>query len=186
MKKVVYLIGVGIIFFSGCATKNELQKQQVCQINNVDAPNWVCTGGNIKGMITGVGSASSSPLGFNFQRTEAISAARDEIARQISIRVKNIFKRYEANTGTGKNVVSEKAVENVSKQLAYETLRNSKLLKLWKSPDGTIYVLVGMPKNEIVNNIKTSLEDKRAFYQQYLAKKAWKNLDKEIDKEFNY
>ncbi len=186
MKKLLGLIGAGIIVFSGCSSKNEVQKAQMCQIDNVNAPEWICTGGNVKDMITGVGSAEPTPLGFNYQRTEAISAARDEIARKISIRVKNIFKRFESSTGTGKDVTAEKATENVSKQLAYETLRNSKLLKLWKSPKGTLYVLVGMPKEDAIEGIKTSLHNKKALYQKFLAKKSWEDLDKEIDKEFNY
>ena len=188
MKKSVFIAGLSLslILISGCASKSEVQKTQMCQIDGTNAPTWICTDGNVTGMITGVGSAESSPLGFNYQKTEAIAAARDEIARKISIRVKNIFKRFEASTGVGKEKTVEKATENVSKQLAYETLRNSKLLKLWKSPKGTIYVLVGIPKEDAVEGIKTSLESKKALYQKYLAKKSWKDLDKEIDKEFNY
>ena len=176
MKKILGLIGAGIIFFSGCASKNEINHQQICQIDGTSAPSWICNGGEVKGMITGIGSAKPSPLGFSFQRTEAIAAARDNIAREISIKVKNVFKRFEESSGVGKNTLNERVIQNVSKQLSYETLRNSKLLKLWKSPNGTIYVLVGMPKEEIVNNFKTEIK----------ANKAWKNLDKEIDKEFNY
>ncbi len=175
MKKILGLIGAGIIFFSGCASKNEVN-HQVCQIDGTNAPSWICNGGEIKGMITGVGSAKPTPLGFSFQRTEAIAAARDNIAREISIRVKNVFKRFEESNGVGKNTLNERVIQNVSKQLSNEILRNSKLLKLWKSPNGTIYVLVGMPKEEIVNNLKTEIK----------ANKEWKNLDKEIDKEFNY
>ena len=57
---------------------------------------------------------------------------------------------------------------------------------MWKSPKGTLYVLVGMPKEEVAQEIKTSLESKKALYQKYLAKKSWEDLDKEIDKEFSY
>ena len=185
MKKIIGIIGISLLFFSGCANK-EIQKVNSCQIDGANAPEWICNGGNVKGMITGVGSAEITPLGFSFQKTEAIAAARDEIARKISIKVKNIFKRFEATTGVKKDLTVEKAVENVSKQLSNETLRNSKLLKLWKSPNGTLYVLVGMPKDEVKNSIKASIESKKALYQKFLAKKAWENLDKEIDKEFNY
>ena len=186
MKRFISIIGISLLLFSGCANKEAVKKVNRCEIDGANAPEWVCNGGNIKGMITGVGSAEASPLGFNFQRTEAIAAARDEIARKISIKVKNIFKRFESTTGLKKDLTAEKAIENVSKQIANETLRNSKLLKLWKSPNGTIYVLVGMPKDEVTNSIKTSIESKKALYQKFLAKKAWENLDKEIEKEFNY
>ena len=186
MKKLIGLIGLGIILFSGCSSKNKITQQSICHIDGTVAPEWICVGNNQKDMITGIGSAESSPLGFSFQRTEAVSAARDEIAREISLKVKNIFKRFESSTGIQKDKTMEKVVENVSKQLSYETLRNSKILKLWKSPKGVMYVLVGMPKNEIVEKIKTSFHNQKALYQKSLAKKAWENLDKEINKEFNY
>jgi len=187
MKKKIAIIGICLLAFSGCSTK-EVKKPATftCQIDGANAPEWVCNGGKVKGMITGVGSAEPSPLGFNFQRTEAISAARDDIARQISIRVKNIFKRFESSTGVGKDNSVEKSVENVSKQLSYETLNNSKLLKMYKSPKGVLYVLVGVSKEDIVNKVKTSLKNKNALYQKDLAVKAWKDLDEEITKEFSY
>jgi len=55
---------------------------------------------------------------------------------------------------------------------------------IWKSPKGTLFVLVGMPKNSIKTNIKTSLKSEKALWQKFLAQKADKELDKEIDKEF--
>ena len=178
MKKIFFILSASILIFSGCSSKNEVKKTYVCEIDGANAPEWVCRGVEYKNMITGVGSAEPSPLGFNFQKTEAISAARDEIARQISVRVKNIFKRYESKVG---NDHTEKVVENISKQLSYETLRNSKLLKLWKSPKGTLYVLVGMPKDQIKESI---IKNASKLYNK--ADKKWESLDKEIDKEFSY
>ena len=182
MKKYIAILGIGIMVFSGCSSKNEIIEKNRCQIDNVNAPEWICKDADNDKMITGVGSAEVTPLGFNFQKTEAIAAARDEIARKISVRVKNIFKRYESSAGVGKDKNVEKVVENVSKQLSYQTLNNSKLLKLWKSPKGTLYVLVGMPKEDVVKSIKTSLHNN---YQKVDATKSWEDLDKEIDKEFN-
>ncbi|WP_457560492.1 LPP20 family lipoprotein [Caminibacter sp.] len=181
MKKIYFSLFVGLIFFSGCSSKQQQLKQQgQCVIDSQNAPIWVCEPKDTKDFITAVGSAEKSPLGFSFQRTEAMANARDALARRISIKVKNIFKRFERNTGV--KAQSEKVVENVSKQLADVTLRNSKIISTWQSKNGTLFVLVGVPKK----NLEEGLKDSPAFqqYQKNSANKAWKELDKEIKAEF--
>jgi len=188
MKKLILstAILVGLIGLSGCGSKQPQPKTPQCTFDGVKAPEWVCNEASDKndGYLYAVASAEKSPLGLNFQKEEAVANARNALAQQISIKVKNMFKKFEATTGVGKDQTAEKAVENVSKQVANQTLRNSKIVSIWKSPKGTLFVLVGMPKNSIKTNIKTSLKSEKALWQKFLAQKADKELDKEIDKEF--
>jgi len=184
MKKNL-IISMCIVVFIGCSSKNQTIPQTTeCVIENQEAPVWICAPKDTKEYITAVGSAEKSPLGFNFQRTEALSAARDALARRIEVKVKNIFKRFESVTGAKNNKTAEKVVENVSKQVANITLRNTKILATWQSKNGTLYVLVGVPKKNIEEEIKTSLSSKDALYQKYIANKEWEKLDKEIKAEF--
>ncbi len=181
MKKILIGVLAGSMLFIGCSSKNnEITKPKTCQIEGQDAPVWICAPSDINGYITSVGSAQKTPLGFSFQRTEAISAARDALARRISVKVKNIFKRFERNTGVKPQ--SEKVVENVSKQLSDVTLRNSKLITSWQSKKGTLFVLVGVPKNNLEDALISS--PAMQYYQKKVANKEWKNLDKEIKAEF--
>jgi hypothetical protein len=185
MKKSLILSLCAAAIFIGCGSKNQTTPQtKECVIENQEAPVWICAPKDTKEYITAVGSAEKSPLGFSFQRTEALAAARDELARRISVKVKNIFKRYESNVGVQKNKTTEKVVENVSKQLADITLRDSKILATWQSKNGTLYVLVGVPKKNLEEGIKSSLSSKDALYQKYIANKEWEKLDKEIKAEF--
>ncbi len=174
-----------VMLFLGCSSKNKnIPQTKECVVENQEAPVWICAPKDTKEYITAVGSAEKSPLGFSFQRTEAMAAARDELARRISVKVKNLFKRFESNTGVKKETTTEKVVENVSKHLSDVTLKDSKILATWQSKNGTLYVLVGVPKKNIEEGIKTSLRSKDALYQKYLADKEWKKLDKEIKAEF--
>jgi hypothetical protein len=185
MKKWIYgLTAVSLLIFSGCSSKkptpNNIPQTKQCVINSQNAPLWVCTGGNIKGYYTAVGSAPKTPLGFAFQKTEAVAAARDSLAREVSVRVKNMFKRFESNTGVKNNLVSEKVVQNVSKQLSDVTLNDSKIITTWQSKDGTLFVLVGVPKNDVKKAVKTAVYSQ----QKKDASKNWKELDKAINNEF--
>jgi hypothetical protein len=182
MKKILTTGFVLLTLFSGCSKQPQHQK---CQIDNTQAPAWICTPQDTKEYITAVGSAQKNSAGdFQFQKEEAMAAARDALARRISVKVKNMFKQFKATTGAGDNQTFEKATESVSKQVAYQTIQNSKQLDVWVSPKGTMFVLIGVPKEEVKNQIKTSLQNNEALYQKFLAKKAQEELNEEIENEF--
>jgi len=114
-----------------------------------------------------------------------MAIARDEIAKQLQIKIKNMFKNFMATTGANTDSV-EKATEYVSKQLTKQTLTGSKQLNMWIAPDKTLFVLVGVPLNaqKVKEVIKTSLGNKEALWQKHLAEKSQKELDEAIEKEF--
>ena len=175
---------------TGCANNQPKPNIEACQMDGATAPSWVCDGGaTMEGGLFAVGSSERSPLGISFQRTEATAAARDALARQIKVKVKNMFKQFQATTGIGDAQTAEKATQNVSKQVAEATLSGSKVMKTWISPKGTMYVLVGMPdpkavQQEVKKAVKTSLHNDQALWQKFLAQKADKELDAAVDKEF--
>ena len=192
MKKTLLLLGsAALIAFTGCTNKQQTKPQTPsCQIDGTKAPKWVCMPEDVEGGIVAVGSAPKNAAGdIQFQREEAMAAARDALARRLSVKVKNMFKQFKATTGAGNNQTFEKATQSVSKQLSSKILRNSKQLNMWISPKGTMYVLVGIPnqeelKEEVKNAVKTSLKNDQALYQKFLSKKAQEELDKAIEKEF--
>ena len=191
MKKV--LVSAALAFsvmgmMSGCGMSTPNFDQ--CTIDGTQAPSWVCDeGSTMEGGLFAVGSAEPNPMGRGFQRMEATAAARDALARQISIKVKNMFKQFQATTGIGDAQTVDKATQNVSKQVASQTLAGSKVMKTWISPKGTMYVLVGMPdpaavKKAVKQAAKTSLHNDQALWQEFKAKKADQELDAAVDKEF--
>ena len=175
---------------TGCANNQPKPNVEACQMDGATAPSWVCDGGaTMEGGLFAVGSAERSPLGISFQRTEATAAARDALARQIKVKVKNMFKQFQATTGIGDAQTADKATQNVSKQVAEATLAGSKVMKVWISPSKTMYVLVGMPdpkavQQEVKKAVKTSLHNDQALWQKFLAQKADKELDAAVEKEF--
>ena len=191
MKKLILPVAAALFIFTGCAN-NQPKPQKTnfyqCKINGQAAPQWVCDGGaTMEGGIFGVGSAPKSPLGMSFQRNEAVAQARDELARQLKVKVENMIKNYMSSTGVGNNQTAERVSTQVSKQLTSQVLEGSKLLKTWIANDGTMYVLVGMTKpvkNAVKNAVKTTFKNDQALWQEFKAKKAQEELDAEIDKEF--
>jgi len=194
MKKALVSLGIGfsVLIFSGCMGDKQPQKQETfaCSIDGAKAPEWVCSPTDMKGGISALGSAQPNDAhDIQFQREEAIAAARDALARRISVKVKNMFKQFKSTTGAGDDQTFDKATESVSKQVASQVLNGSKLLKTWISPKGTMFVLVGLPdqtqlKQNVKNAVNSSFRNDNALYQKFLSKKAQEELDEAIEKEF--
>ena len=151
-----------------------------------DAPAWVLMP-VVEGSVCAVGSAAKNAGNdISFQKNEAMSDARDNIARQIEVSVANMFKSFKASTGAGKDGTFDKSVESVSKQIASQTLRGTVQKSAWISKSGTMYVLVAIDTKAVVaaanEGAKTSFKNDEAMYQKFLAQKAQEELAFELEK----
>lgn len=150
------------------------------------APKWVLMP-EMEGAMCALGSAMpNAGRDMSFQRTEAIAGGKDDLARQISTKVSNLFKSYKASTGSGTNATFDNASSSVSKQLASQTLNGAKAKDVWISKTGTMYVLVCMSNEPVKEGmeeaVKTSFKNDQALYQKFLAEKANGELDAELSK----
>ncbi len=174
---------------AGCAKKAPEQPPQVqnpaLQQEFANAPNWVLNPQSA-GKLVAVGSAKVGPAGMQFAREEALAAARDELARMMSVRVKSMVKRFMQTTGVGDAQAVDRVSATVSKQVTNQVLSGSRQKDLWISPSGEVYVLVELDpefaKTTIANAMRTSMS-KQALWQQFQAKKAFDELQQEIGQE---
>lgn len=198
MKKTVgtIFLSTALAFtFSGCAqdpkpaTKSAQEQADFrCRIDSILAPEWACGNAGVEGAVTAVGSAPLSKLGQGFSRREAMANARSNLAQQIETLVKDKVTTFARSTGVGGDEVADKVSAQVSKQVAKVTLTGSKQMKYWQNPaNSDIYVLVGVSENslnkEIKDQVKTSYKNDNALWQQFQAKKALDDLEKEFPTE---
>ncbi len=156
-------------------------------------PDWV-DNPSLEGGISASGSAKIGAAGRNFAKTEASAQARDEIARQLGVKVKNMVKNFVQVSGVGDDQAVDKATSQVSKQVTSQLLNGSKITRVFvdnTSKPKELYVLVVLDPASIANAkaamkaaVKTSFKNDRALWQQFQAKRADQDLDKEIEKEF--
>ncbi len=119
------------------------------------------------------------------QRTMALANGRDELARQTQVKVQNLLTNWSRATGAGDDQTYEANFENVSRQIAKQTLEGSRQLKRWIAPDGTLVLLVGMlDSSSIKNSVKTSLRNEQALWQQFQSKQSLEELDKQMEEAF--
>lgn len=191
MKKMalsIVCIVLGLVFLFSCGGKTAKIDNKALSEEFENAPSWVLDGGGSEGGMAAVGSAPIGNAGMNFAMTEALANGRDELARQMSVKVKNMVKNFAQTTGIGDSETVDKVSAQVSKQVTNQTLNGSRQKDSWISPSSTLYVLVGVDpeivKESIKNSIQTSFKSDQALWQQFQAKKAYDELDNEIEKEF--
>ena len=177
------------LVITGCGEQPQPKQEEPdfrCHKDGVLAPEWACTP-VVDGAIAAVGSAEQTAAGYNMQMTEAMGNARDALARQIEIKVKNKLENFTRTTGVGEGAAVDKVVTNVSKQIASVTMNGSKLIKSWTSPKGTLFVLVAVPEKSVnkaaKKAVKTSFKNDEALWQQFQSKQALEGLEKEFPTE---
>ncbi len=152
-----------------------------------NAPAWVLSP-EMEGGLAAAGSAKMSKAGMSFTRTAAMANGRDELARMMNVKVKNMVKNFTQATGIGDDETVERVASNVSKQVTKQVLSGSRMKNSWISPSNEFYVFIVLDPTAaaeaVKQSVQTSYKNEKALWQQFQAKKAQEELDAEIEKEF--
>ncbi len=155
----------------------------------VAAPSWICDA-PVEGIdVSAVGSFRKTAAGVQFQKTQATANARNQLAANMKVHVKQLVKNYTEVTGVGDDETVDTVSSDVSKQITQETLFGTKVFRTRVSPNGTMYVLVGMDSEGAAANaqaaLMTSYKNKKAMWQKFMSDKAHNELEEEIEKIAN-
>ena len=181
----IALAGLLTVSMTGCnkEVKPAETTNFACKQENVLAPKWTCIP-NVEDAYAGVGIAQKSAAGMAHMRRVALANGRSDLAQQIQSQVKDKISIYSSTTGVGANETVDQVAEAVTKQIAKVDLVGSKAIDSWTAPSGALYLLVTVSKNstnkQIKENIKTSLKNDSALWQQFKAKNALEDLEKEF------
>lgn len=182
MKKLSIALTVTTVLLFGACTSSQETKPVVEKKQTADPmagyPAWVIDP-SIEDGYGAVGSAKVGAAGMSFAKTEAIAAGRDELARQISVKVQNMFKSYTNSIGLGGKDGVEKVATNVSKQIANQTLKGSKVDNLWISTDKELFVQVIISTKDIIESTKKVVTESIAETTEDVA------LAEEIDNAYS-
>lgn len=144
------------------------------------APGWVCDE-PVEGVeVYAVGSAEKSAAGHSFMKNMASTDARVQLAQSMKVHVQNMVKQYAETTGAASTETVDKVNTSVTKQITDQTLVGTKIFKSRVSPNGMLYVLLGMDSSATAvatqEALKTSMNNDRALWQQFKAQKSQDEL----------
>lgn len=190
MKKyysVAIVLSALVTFLGGCGSTPDKVQAPAMQGEFANAPKWVMSP-QMEGGLAATGSAKMSKAGMSFTRTAAMANGRDELARMMNVKVKNMVKNFTQATGIGDDETVERVASNVSKQVTKQVLSGSRMKDSWISPSSELYVFIVLDPTAaaeaVKQSVQTSYKNEKALWQQFQAKKAQEELDAEIEKEF--
>jgi len=148
------------------------------------APGWVCDEPVDDIAVSAVGVASKTAAGHSFMKSMATTDARVQLAQSMRVHVQNMVKQYAEVTGAADTETVDKVNTSVTKQITDEDLIGTKILKTRTSPNGALYILLGMDAavaaTAAENALKTSMNNDRALWQQFRAQKGQDELASSI------
>lgn len=188
MKKLCLLML--LLFLAACASKkqdnvvvtNEIQECYYPDAPGVSAPVWIC-GAKVEGIaVSAVGVAKKTTAGVNFMLQQASANARIFLAQQIQSNVTAMVKNYAETTGDLEfnNETVDQVSSLTSKVITQQSLIGTKIFKQITSPNGNLYVLVGLDQDSysayITNTMNTSYSNNNAQWQRVVSEKSFEDL----------
>lgn len=176
MKKyqiVNILLSVFILSLWGCATNNTpvLKGEQT----NSEKPKWWTdkeSKRKTKQSYYGYGQGKSGNP--TMARKLAMTRARDEVANSIGIQVQNMIEDFMDSEGND-------FASSISRQVTNETLNGCFVDKEHEAKDGTVYVRMIYPIDDVKKSAKAAVRKQEAEYKQYKMQKKLEDLEKAID-----
>ena len=172
MNKVTYFVaGIAMTaILAGCGKDDKKEDVADCVFPDApgaEAPGWICDE-PVEGVeVSSVGSADKSAAGNDFMKQMAATSARVQLAQRMKVQVQNMIKQYVETTGAADQETVDKALTSVTKQITNETLVGTKIFKTRTSPNGNLYVLLGMDSAGVETMakqaIKTSMGNEKAL-----------------------
>ena len=187
MKMNTGLIGVSVLAMSmllaACGSDDVKEDVADCVFPDAPsaaAPGWICDE-PVEGVeVSAVGVAEKSAAGHSFMKNMAATDARVQLAQSMKVHVQNMVKQYAETTGAADSETVDKVNTSVTKQITDESLVGTKIFKTRTSPNGALYVLLGMDASIAAaateNALKTSMNNDRALWQQFKAQKGQDEL----------
>lgn len=183
MKQI--LVAALLLFMVSLMTVGCGSSQQTAAPPAPQAPEWVTKPPRDSSAIYGVGIAN---IGANvvLARQKAEDAARQEIAKVIDTRVKNMMDRFMQEHQDMINTASSTSVEftrSVSRSVSQATLSGCQIQEVWQDKDNRImYALAIITKTDIVKQIKSNVAAQRqAAFLEQKTDDALKAMDKALD-----
>lgn len=190
MNKVLQWAGIigASILLTACAGKPKQEQVLGCTFPDqpsIAAPGWVCDEPVDGWPVTATGSAAPSKAGYDFMKDHAAAAARVRLAQQMQVQVQNMIKQYAETTGEGDRETVDQVKTSVSKIITNQTLLGTRIIRsITSSPQGYIYVLVGIDDTNTMQNaqsaLMTSMRNDEALWQQFRAQQGFEELASEI------
>jgi len=164
---------ISIIFiFVGCSSSKPSNE------SNNNMPDWYLNPPSSSEFYYGVGMAKKQNP--SLAKKVAANRARSEISQSVNAKVSSLIKDFMQESGIGETAQALEFNESVSKSVSDNTLTNNTIKEVFNADDGTIYVLIEMPKKAVIEQSLNAAKKEQALFNEFKASQGFQELEKAL------
>lgn len=137
-----------ILILSCAGTREVAQGPAIIGAEGVVQPAWVVTTPKSADLLYGTGYAKLSLKTTSTKR--AVAEAKEKMAQWVNTRVESVLANYTSDMGTKGDRQAVEVFESISRQVSEVSLTEVTQEGRWVDPDGGVWVLLSMPKEQAV------------------------------------
>lgn len=136
---------------------------------SVLAPAWICDQ-PVKGIkVSAVGSAKKSAAGIKFMKAMASTDARVSLTQKMRKMITRMIIQHGEAMGQRDSDDVINAINASKKYITNETMHGTKIFKTRISPNGVLYVLIGLSDKDVVNIAHNAKKNNRTVFSGGMA-----------------
>ena len=183
-KKNILFISIFTIIFSSCSQPQHITvKKYTVTPQKKELPSWIKLS-YIQDNLSASGKyINNSSISFINQRDNAIKDAQKNLYTQINSKLIKTLNSYKTTTisNNTKNSYLDNQIKEVVTKISENIIKKAKVLKLYKSEENTIYVLISVQidyiKDEMEKIISQSFNTNKEIYQNFIMAKSDGSID---------
>lgn len=172
-----------ITLFSGCASQKDVTSS-IIGAEGVPQPAWVITPPKAEALHYETGFAHLSNKANSIKRASA--EAKEKISQWINTTVESVVVNHTSDMGSGDDRQALEAFESISRQTSVTSLMGVSQESMWVDPDGGVWVLLSMPKENIAKAFEVASKEfernDAARYAEYKMNEALEMLERTLEK----
>ncbi len=189
MKKTLSLLVVFVLIatlFVSCASQKEVRVKgsKIIGAEGVAQPEWVVKVPKSETLYYETGYAKLANKANSIKRANA--EGKEKISQWISTTVENVVVNYTSDMGSEGDRLALESFESISRQTSQTALVGVSQESVWVDQDGGVWVLLSMPKENIVKAFDIANNEFKqsdaALYAEYKMDQALKMLDDTLKK----
>jgi len=168
-----------ITLFAGCGGS----KQGLSDVSEGDIPDWFMNTPQDPNYLFAPRSATSQDMQLAIDK--AATDGRTEIARMVDVKIQGLQKKFEEETGLGKDAQLLSMFTSASKTVVSTSLSGSRIAKQKISKEGGMfraYVLIEYPVGAVNAALVDQIKKNEQMYTRFRASQAFDELEKETEK----
>ncbi len=174
----ILVISFAALLIAGCGGSKGMQGA-----SEGDIPDWYNNHPQDPNYFYAASTATSQDLQLAVDK--ATTAARTEIGRMVDTKVSGLQKKFDEETGIGKDAQLLQQFTEASKTVVSTSLSGSQVVKQKQLKDGDMwraYVLVQYPVGAANEALQQQIKSNEQMYTRFRSSQTFKELDDEVQK----